>query len=259
MSEDGIGRDGLKPGDLAVITGGGGGFGRAFSKRLARMGARIAVWDIDVGNGEETVRQVVEAGGQARFFKVDLASSSDIESCARATVEALGSPYCIINNASIFPRGAVVDLPLAAWELTLKVNLTAPFHILKIFGPQMLANGRGVVINLASGRAIEGARNGSNYACTKAAILSLTKSVALEWARHGVRVNAIIPGQSLTAMPLENATEAEMHAGAKVRNPMGRVGYPEDVAGLAAYLVGPDAAYMTGQGVAINGGSVMIP
>ncbi len=259
MSEDGIARDGLRAGDVAIITGGGGGFGRAFSKRLARMGARVVVWDINEQLGEETARQTRAAGGDARFFKVDLANSADIEACAGATLEAYGAPYCVINNASVFPRGEVVDLPLAAWELTLKVNLTAPFHILKLFGPRMIANRRGVVINLASGRAVQGAAKGSNYACTKAAMLSLTKSLALEWARHGIRVNAIIPGQSLTAMPLENSTEAEMHAQAKTRNPMGRVGYPEDVAGLAAFLVSADAAYMTGQGVAINGGAVMTP
>ena len=176
-----------------------------------------------------------------------------------ATLADQGAPYCLVNNASVFPRGEVVELSLAAWELTLKVNITAPFLLCKLFGPRMIAEKRGVVINLASGRAVEGAAKGANYAATKAAVLSLTKSLALEWAKHGVRVNAIIPGQSLTAMPLENSTAEEMHAHAKVRNPMGRVGYPDDVAGLAAYLVSADAAYMTGQGVAINGGAVMIP
>jgi len=259
MAGQTIERDGLEAGDLVVVTGGGGGFGRAFCRRFAAMGARVAVWDIDEAHGRETVRQVREAGGEAAFFAVDLSNSEAIETCARDTLEAMGTPYCVVNNASIFPRGAVVDLPLAAWEATLKVNLTAPFHILKLFGPRMIAARRGVAINLASGRAVEGARNGANYACAKAAILSLTKSLALEWAAHGIRVNAIIPGQSLTAMPLENMSEEQMHAQAKVRNPMGRVGYPEDVAGLAAFLVSPDAAYMTGQGVAINGGSVMVP
>ena len=256
---DGIQRDGLKAGDVAIITGGGGGFGRAFSLRLARMGARIAVWDVDATLGGETVRQVREAGGEAHFFKVDLADPASIAACADETVKAMGVPYCIINNASVFPRGEVIELTLADWEWTLKVNLTAPFLIAKTLGPQMIEKGRGVVINLASGRAVEGAAKGANYACTKAAMVSLTKSLALEWARHGIRVNAIIPGQSLTAMPLAATPEAELHAHAKLRNPMGRIGYPDDVAGLAAYLVSADAAYMTGQGVAINGGAVMVP
>ena len=259
MAEDGVVRDGLKAGDLVIVTGGGGGFGRAFSKRLAAMGARIAVWDINEIDGGETVRLVRESGGEAAFFRVDLSDPAAIAHGARQTVEAFGAPYCIINNASVFPRGEVIELSLADWELTLKVNITAPFLIARTFGPMMIDKGRGVVINLASGRALEGAAKGANYACTKAAILSLTKSLALEWARHGIRVNAIIPGQSLTAMPLAATPEAELHAHARARNPMGRIGYPEDVAGLAAYLVSADAAYMTGQGVAINGGAVMAP
>ena len=259
MSVDGVERDGMRSGDVVIVTGGGGGFGRAFARRLARMGARIAVWDINVAEGAETVRLVKEDGGDAWFFQVDLADTESIARCVAETIDALDVPYCVINNASVFPRGEVVDLSLEAWELTFRVNITAPFLILKTLGPRMIERKRGVVINLASGRAIEGAAKGANYAATKAAILSLTKSLALEWAKHGIRVNAIIPGQSLTAMPLENTTEEAMHAQAKTRNPMGRVGYPEDVAGLAAYLVSADAAYMTGQGVAINGGAVLVP
>ena len=259
MADDGVARDCLRAGDMVIVTGGGGGFGRAFSLRLASMGARIAVWDISEKEGAETTRLVQEKGGEARFFQVNLADPAAIEACISSTIEAMGTPYGVINNASVFPRGEVIDLSLADWELTLKVNITAPFLILKTLGPRMIEQGRGVVINLASGRAVEGAAKGANYACTKAAILSLTKSLALEWAKHGIRVNAIIPGQSLTAMPLAATPEAELHAHAMLCNPLGRIGYPEDVAGLAAYLVSADAAYMTGQGVAINGGAVMLP
>ena len=259
MALDGIERDGLKAGDVVIVTGGGGGFGRAFSLRLASMGARIAIWDINENDGAETARLVRQNGGDGGFSRVDLSDPASIAMCAQSTVSTFGAPYCIINNASVFPRAEVIDMSLADWELTLKVNITAPFLIAKTFGPMMIAQGRGVVINLASGRAVEGAAKGANYACTKAAILSLTKSLALEWAKHGIRVNAIIPGQSLTAMPLAATPEADLHAHAKTRNPMGRIGYPEDVAGLAAYLVSSDAAYMTGQGVAINGGAVMVP
>jgi NAD(P)-dependent dehydrogenase (short-subunit alcohol dehydrogenase family) len=123
----------------------------------------------------------------------------------------------------------------------------------------MIAQKRGVIINLASGRAVEGAPKGSNYAATKAAIVSLTKSLALEWAKHNIRVNSILPGQSLTAMPLEATPLEQLLARGKERVPLGRIGYPEDVAGLAAYLVSEDAAYMTGQGIAINGGAVLLP
>jgi 2-hydroxycyclohexanecarboxyl-CoA dehydrogenase len=258
MTEDGIERDGIRQGDLVVVTGGGGGFGRAFTRRFARDGARVAVWDVSAESGAETVRQVTEEGGDARFFQGDLGDPSAIERAALATLEAYGTPYCVINNASVYPRASVLDMTLDAWERTLRVNITAPFLIAKAFGPAMIAAQRGVVINIASGRALEGTVNGANYAATKAAILSFTKTLALEWAKHNIRVNAIIPGVSFTAQPLENTTPEELLSRGK-RVPLGRIGYPDDVAGLGAYLASADAAYMTGQGVAINGGQVMRP
>jgi 3-oxoacyl-[acyl-carrier protein] reductase len=123
----------------------------------------------------------------------------------------------------------------------------------------MLEQKRGVVINICSGRAVQGAKNGANYACSKAALLSLTKTLALEWARHGIRVNAIIPGVSMTAQPLENTTPEELLERGRQEIPLGRVGYPDDMAGLAAFMASSDGAYMTGQGVAMNGGRVLIP
>ena len=259
METDGIQRDGIRRGDAVVVTGAGGGFGRAFCLRFARGGARIAAWERNAESGEETVRQVRDAGGEAIFIPVDLGERSQIDNAIVATRSAFGTPYCIVNNASIFPRGSVLTLPPEDWERTLRVNITAPFLILKGFGPDMTAQGRGVVINICSGRAIEGARNGSNYAASKAALLSLTKSLALEWAKHNIRVNAIIPGVSMTAMPLEDTTPEELVARSKQSIPLGRPGYPEDMAGLAAYLASSDAAFMTGQGVAMNGGKVLIP
>ena len=259
MSGDGIERDGIKAGDLVVVTGGGGGFGRAFCRRFARDGAKVAVWDVAVAAGEETVRQIGAAGGEACFIGADLGRQDEIEAAVAQTLEVYGVPYCVINNASVYPRASVIDMAPETWERTFKVNITAPFLIVRAFGPQMIARRRGVVINIASGRALEGAVNGANYACTKAAILSLTKTLALEWARHNIRVNAIIPGVSMTAQPLEDTTPEELIERGRKTIPLGRIGYPDDMAGLAAYLASADAAYMTGQGVAMNGGRVLVP
>jgi NAD(P)-dependent dehydrogenase (short-subunit alcohol dehydrogenase family) len=257
---DGIARDGFRRGDIVVVTGGGGGFGRAFARRFARDGARVAVWDVDRDAAEEIVREIGAAGGEAVFIQADLGNSAEIDAAVARTLTTMGVPYCIVNNASIYPRGSLIDMAPEIWERTLKVNLTAPFLILKAFGPRMIEQKRGVVINIASGRAVEGAANGSGYACSKAAILSLTKSLALEWAKHDVRVNAIIPGVSLTAQPLgEGVTPEELIERGRKTIPLGRIGYPEDMAGLAAFLASADAAYMTGQGVAMNGGRVLIP
>lgn len=257
--DDGILRDGIKPGDLVVVTGAGGGFGRAFCKRFARAGAKVAAWEVNQKAGEETVAQIKAEGGEARCFQVDLSDVRQIESAVEQTLAAYGTPYLVINNASIYPRATVIDMKVEDWERTLKVNITAPFLIARAFGPHMLKQKRGVVINIASGRGVEGAPRGANYAASKAAILSLTKTLALEWAPHNVRVNAIIPGVSMTAQPLENTTPEELLARGKKEIPLGRVGYPEDMAGLAAFMASSDAAYMTGQAVAMNGGRVLVP
>ena len=260
MTEDGVPRDGIKVGDVVVVTGGGGGFGRAFSRRFARGGARVAVWDIDRKAGEDIVREIAVEGGEASFIEADLASGADIEVAVARTLEVAGVPYCIVNNASIYPRASVLDMTPQVWERTLQVNITAPFLIVRAFGPRMIAQKRGVIINIASGRAVEGAVNGAGYACSKAAILSLTKSLALEWAKHNIRVNAIIPGVSFTAQPLgEGISEETLVERGRKTIPLGRIGYPEDMAGLAAFLASADAAYMTGQGVAMNGGRVLLP
>ncbi|HEX2727340.1 MAG TPA: SDR family oxidoreductase, partial [Beijerinckiaceae bacterium] len=229
MEGDGIERDGIRQGDAVVITGGGGGFGRAFALRFAREGARVAIWDVNHESGAETVREVAAQGGEARLFQVDLAEPAAIAAAARDTLAALDTPFCVINNASIYPRASVLEMPLETWNRTLGVNITAPFLVAKAFGGAMIAARRGVVINIASGRALEGAANGVGYAATKAAILNFTKTLALEWAPHNIRVNAIIPGVSFTAQPLENTTPDELLSrGRKV--PLGRIGYPNDVA-----------------------------
>jgi NAD(P)-dependent dehydrogenase (short-subunit alcohol dehydrogenase family) len=259
MAADGIERDGIKRGDVVVVTGGGGGFGRAFCRRFARGGAKVAVWDIDAQAGEAVAREIGAAGGEACFVEADLARAEAIDRAVARTLDICGVPYCIVNNASIYPRASIIDMAPQAWEQALRVNITAPFLIVRAFGPHMIAQRRGVVVNIASGRALEGAIEGAGYACSKAALLSLTKTMALEWAPHNIRVNAIIPGVSMTAQPLANTSPEELIERGRRTIPLGRIGYPEDMAGLAVFLASPDAAYMTGQGVAMNGGRIMVP
>lgn len=255
---DGIERDGFKAGDVVVITGAGGGFGRAFCQRFGAMGAKIAAWDVNEGLGAETVKLVREQGGEITFFKADLSRREDVAAAVAGTLDKYGAPYCIINNASIYPRAPTVDMTADAFELAMRVNIMAPFLIAKAFAPGMIANRRGVIINIASGRAIEGAAGGVGYASSKGAILSFTKTLATEWAKHNIRCNSIVPGVSLTAQPLEATNPEELLERGRKSIPLGRIGYPDDMAGLAAFLVSSDAAYMTGQAIAMNGGRVMI-
>ena len=253
-------RDGVKPGDAVAVTGAARGFGRAIARRLARDGARLALWDVVDDEGEQTASLCRNEGAEAVFFHCDMGDAANIEDAAKAVLNQFGSVYAVVNNAGIHPRAASIDVPLEMWNRTLAVNLTGSFLTCQAFGRQMMDNKRGVIINFASGRAIQGAVNGIHYAATKAALIAMTKTLATEWASFGIRVNAIIPGVSETRQPLEAAgvtLESLRERGSNV--PLGRVGHPDDIAGMVAILLSPDAAFITGQSVAINGGAIMLP
>ncbi|MDC0033097.1 SDR family oxidoreductase [Alphaproteobacteria bacterium] len=255
-----IHRDGMKSGDVVVVTGAARGFGRAISRRLARDSAKLAVWDMLEDEGEETASLCRQLGADATFFHCDMGDPDSIRDAAKGVLNRLGSVYALVNNAGIHPRARSIEVPLEMWNRTLAVNLTGSFLACQAFGRQMMDNQRGVIINFASGRAIQGAVGGIHYAATKAGLIAMTKTLATEWAEFGIRVNAIIPGVSETRQPLEApgvTLESLRERGSNV--PLGRVGHPDDIAGMVAILLSPDAAFVTGQSVAINGGAIMLP
>lgn len=248
----------LWPGAVAIVTGAAQGIGRAIALRLAAEGVVVAAWDVLAAGGAETVRLCQDAGSQATFWHVDVADEQQIVDAAGEVEGRLGVPAALINNAGIFPRSAAIDMETALWERVLRVNLTGNFLCSRTVGRQMIAAGQGIIVNIASGRAIQGAVRGAHYAASKAGIVSLTKTLALEWAAHGIRVNCVIPGVTDTAQPLEDTSRDELIArGASL--PLGRIGQPDDIAGVVAFLLSTDAKYMTGQAIAVNGGAIMIP
>jgi NAD(P)-dependent dehydrogenase (short-subunit alcohol dehydrogenase family) len=259
-AEKNIIRDGLKPGDTVVVTGAARGFGRAIAQRLASYGAKLALWDVIEEEGNRAATVCREAGAEAAFFNCDMGNPDDIKTAAERVLDQFSSVYAVINNAGIHPRSAAIDVPLDMWNRTIAVNLTGSFLASQAFAPQMRKAQRGVVLNLASGRAIEGARNGIHYAASKAGIIAMTKTLALEWAQYGIRVNAIIPGVSETRQPLEApgvTLEKLRERGTNV--PLGRVGHPSDIAGMVMILLSKETSFVTGQSIAINGGAIMLP
>jgi NAD(P)-dependent dehydrogenase (short-subunit alcohol dehydrogenase family) len=241
-----------------IVTGAAQGIGRAVALHLASPGVELAVWDVKRDGVEETAKLCHERGAAARAFTVDVGDADAIEAAVSAFERAWGRPDGLVNNAGIFPRARALDMKLAEWEEVLRVNLTGTFVTARAVAARMKDLGRGAIVNTASGRALAGAANGAHYAASKGGIIALTKSLALDWAAYGIRVNCVIPGLTDTAQPRVEMGDNELYA-AGARIPMGRIGRPQDIAAVVAFLLSDDSGYMTGQSVAANGGAIMIP
>ncbi len=250
--------NGMKRGDLVVITGAAQGIGRAIALRLAASGIRLALWDVQKDGLSQTAEACRGNGSEAYIDIVDMGDARAVGRAARTLLDELGTPYAVINNAAIFPRAFVLDMELEQWERVLRVNLTAPFLLTKLLAPAMVDAKRGVVINVASTVGLRGDPRGAHYASSKAGLIALTKSYAQALGPSGIRVNCILPGISDTAQPLAGMTRDELLG--KGRDiPLGRIGRAEDMAGIVAFLLGPDALYISGQSIAINGAAMAIP
>ena len=241
-----------------IVTGAAQGIGRAVALHVASPGVHLAVWDVKRDGVEETAKLCHEKGAVARAWAVDVGDADAIEAAVVAFERAWGKPDGLVNNAGIFPRARALDMKLAEWEEVLRVNLTGTFVTARAVAARMKDLGRGAIVNTASGRALAGAANGAHYAASKGGIIALTKSLALDWAAYGIRVNCVIPGLTDTAQPRVEMGDNELYA-AGARIPMGRIGRPQDIAAVVAFLLSDDAGYMTGQSVAANGGAIMVP
>ena len=241
-----------------IVTGAAQGIGRAVALHLASPGVHLAVWDVKRDGVEETAKLCHEKGAAARAWTVDVGDADAIEAAVVAFERAWGKPDGLVNNAGIFPRARALDMKLAEWEEVLRVNLTGTFLTARAVAARMKDLGRGAIVNTASGRALAGAANGAHYAASKGGIIALTKSLALDWAAYGIRVNCVIPGLTDTAQPRVEMGDNELYA-AGARIPMGRIGRPQDIAAVVAFLLSDDSGYMTGQSVAANGGAIMVP
>ena len=241
-----------------IVTGAAQGIGRAVALRLAAPGTHVAVWDIKAQGAEATAQACRDAGAMARAWQVDVGDADQVQAAAADFERDWGAPDGLVNNAGIFPRARALDMNLSEWERVVRVNLTGTFVCARAVAAHMKNAGRGAIVNTASGRALAGAANGAHYSATKGGVIALTKSLALDWAGYGIRVNCIIPGITDTAQPRVEMGDNELYAmGARI--PLGRIGQPQDIAAAVAFLLSDDAGYMTGQSIAVNGGAIMIP
>jgi len=247
-------------GKTALVTGAGSGIGRASARRFAAEGAAVVVADVDADGGAETVDLIEDDGGDATFVEVDVSDLESVQGMVDAAVDEYGSLEFAHNNAGILTSFEdVTTLEEVDWDRLLDINLKGIWACLQAELPVMADNGGGAIVNTASESALVGMPGLASYSASKHGVVGLTKSVALEYATRGVRVNAIAPGPTETniAANLEVSDEADelpfdMSAMSDV--PMDRMATPEDMAGAVAFLCSEDASYVTGHCLPVDGG-----
>jgi NAD(P)-dependent dehydrogenase (short-subunit alcohol dehydrogenase family) len=244
-------------GRSALITGAGSGIGRETALLFAAEGAAVAVCELDEASGRATVEQIEAAGGRAILQLVDVSNEAQMRGAVDATMSEFGGLHVLFNNAGIFPDGdgSPVDTPLDIWQWVIDVNLKGVFLGCKYGIPAMIESGGGSIINTASFVAVVGAATSQiAYTASKGGVLAMTREIAVEYARQGVRANALCPGPVRTPLLEEFLRDPDERARRLVHIPMGRLAEATEIARAVLYLASPESSYVTGTTFLVDGG-----
>jgi 3-oxoacyl-[acyl-carrier protein] reductase len=250
-------------GKVALITGAGSGLGLATGLRLAKEGAAIVCADLDAAGAGDAAARIEAAGGAAFAAAVDVTDADSLGRAVRLAAERLGPVDILHANAGVPGEGTALDTPVELWQRVLAVNLTGVWLAIRAVLPAMLDRGRGAIVATASVAALAGVPGIAAYSAAKGGVVALTRQVAIDYAARGIRANAICPGTIPT--PLVERAYLERSEGDRSKaealleergrgHPLGRLGRPEDVAGLVAFLASDDAAWITGAVYVVDGG-----
>ncbi len=247
-----------EPPRVAIVTGAARGIGAATAKRLAADGFAVGVLDLDAGTTKDTVTAIEAAGGSALGVGVDVADAAAVDEAVGQVAAELGPPVVLVNNAGVTRDNLLFKMTDADWDLVIAVHLRGSFLMSRAVQRYMTEAKWGRIVNISSTSAL-GNRGQANYSAAKAGLQGFTRTLAVELGRFGVTVNAVAPGFIVTDMTAQTAARMgipfeEMQAAAVATIPVGRVGYPEDIAHTISYLVSDGASFVSGQVVYVAGG-----
>lgn len=241
---------------VAIVTGGGRGIGRAYSLRLAAEGAAVVIADIAIDDARQTVSDIEEQGGRALAIRMDVSDPESVERCMKEAAEHFGGIDILVNNAAMFAnltRKSFLEIDLDEWDRVMAVNLRGPFLCARAAFPYMKQRGKGKIINIASGSIFTAKNQLAHYVASKMGLVGLTRALAVEMGRDGVRVNTLSPGPTASGTNERISPMEWLEAKAK-DNCLGKVERPEDLAGTIVFLASDDSDFITGQMIVVDGG-----
>jgi NAD(P)-dependent dehydrogenase (short-subunit alcohol dehydrogenase family) len=242
-------------GKIALVTGAGNGIGRAIATGLANRGAVVAVLDLNVAAAAETAEMILRNGGQAFAGKTDISDEESVRQAIAGILDDYGRLNIAVNNAGV-PSSSqeLTEMTAAAWEHVIRVDLTGTFFSLKHEIRAMTQAGGGAIVNIASGGGLFAIPHSPAYVASKHGVIGLTKAAAIDYAKDGIRVNALAPGMTRTAKLEQVAQGTPMIASHEALTPLGRLGTPDEIADAAIWLCSGEASYITGTVLTIDGG-----
>ena len=244
-------------GKVAIVTGAGRGIGAAIAKKLAGEGSRVVLAELYDDLARQTSKEIADKGGTASAYQTDVSVETSVRTMVQFTIDKYGRIDGLVNNAGIYPKSAVIDMSRQEWDRVISVNLKGAYLCCKHVLPVMAAQKSGRIVNISSSHGLRGGAGFSHYCASKAGLIGLTKSIALEVAKAGVQVNVVAPAVVDTQMPRQHSSEEELQAKAS-KIPMGRIGKPDDIAEVVAFLLSDHNTFITGQAICVNGGAMML-